>query len=414
MAVVSQTTGLGVETSGLVLCALFMAGTCALFVACAGRAYPEAIWPICLVILAVPGFNAYREELLREYGSWFFILLAFFLALRWSARPKWSTSLLVQLALLVAALFRPEALAHFVTLALWQLFATTGRERWARILMLCGLPMLGLVVLLALYLSGDLASARLMGEFNRFKLSGFDAKVAVLGGALIDYAQDQARTILILGSLGLVPLKFALKMGVFLIPFIYAFARNATIPLLTKGSLFVWAFVVHALVLGVFALDLQFLSGRYVAPLTLFAAPLAGYGLWMIFRDFRRVELPVVGVALLIMCSNAITLSPPKTYFIDAGSWLAQNVPYSSRVYIESSRTAYAAGWPYTSRHPVWRESLETGLAEGKYDWVVLEVSRKAPGIESLLERNHLEVIKSFDHPNGDRVVIAKLIAQGR
>lgn len=413
MALVSQITGLGIETAGLGLCALFMAGSCALFVACANRAYPEAIWPICLVTLAVPGFNEYRSELLREYGSWFFTLLAFLLALRWSERPKWGRALLAQLALFVAALFRPEALAHFATFALWQWFAATGRERWIRTGMLCGLPLLGMLVLLALYADGELMSARLVGEFKRFELAGFDAKAAALGGALSDYARDQAKTILILGSIGLVPLKFISKMGIFLVPFAYAFARGPAVSLLAKGPLFAWAFAVYTLVLAVFALDQQFLAGRYVAPLTLYAAPVAGYGLWMLVRESRRWRLPAVAFALLVMCGNVITFSPPKTHFIEAGAWLAQNVPDRSRVYIESSRAAYAAGWPYAGNHPVQRGWLETGLTEGKYDLVVLEVSRKAP-IEPLLEKHHLETVASFADADGNRVIVARPTARVR
>jgi hypothetical protein len=89
----SELSGLGLENAALLLNALFLAGACSLLVACATRRFPEAAWPICLCLLALPGMNQYRNEILREYGCWFFFMLSFWLALRWSERPQWRSAL---------------------------------------------------------------------------------------------------------------------------------------------------------------------------------------------------------------------------------------------------------------------------------------------------------------------------------
>ena len=104
MALVSKLTGIGLEKTGHLLNALFMAGACALLVASAQRQLPEAIWSICLVVLALPGLNHYRDELIREYGCWFFMMLSFWLALRWAENPGWGGALIVQLALVILSL----------------------------------------------------------------------------------------------------------------------------------------------------------------------------------------------------------------------------------------------------------------------------------------------------------------------
>jgi hypothetical protein len=147
MAGISKITGLGLEVSGHLLNTLFMAGTCALLVQCAARLFPEAIWHISLVVLALPGLNGYRDELLREYGCWFFVMLSIWLALRWSDAPRWPMALATQCALGMAALFRPEALAFFPALVLWQLFAAPKETRWRRVAMVASLPMVGFAVL---------------------------------------------------------------------------------------------------------------------------------------------------------------------------------------------------------------------------------------------------------------------------
>ena len=71
MAYVSRFTGLSTESAGYLLNAFFMAGTCALMIACLRRKTPELTWISCLTIIALPGLNEYRNELLREFGCWF-------------------------------------------------------------------------------------------------------------------------------------------------------------------------------------------------------------------------------------------------------------------------------------------------------------------------------------------------------
>jgi hypothetical protein len=409
MAMVSQLTGLGLEASGILLSSLFMAGTCALLVACAARIFPEAIWYVCLVILALPGFNGYRDELLREYGCWFFIMLSLWLALRWSDAPRWPMALAAQASLCLAALFRPEALALFPALILWQIFAAPAAERWQRLAMIGGLPLAGLGMLLVLYATGELSSGRLAADLGRLSLARFDAKAAAMASSFIEYARDQGRTILFFGSLAIIPVKFIGKMSVFLVPLIYAFVRHGARAIFERSQLFAWAFLAHLLVLAVFVLDLQFLAGRYVAPLILFSAPVTGYGCWLLTKRFPAWKIPMILVLALVMAANVITLGPGKYHFVEAGDWLAKNATDTPRVYVESARAAYYAGWRFAARpSPANRPELVEALAQDKYDLVVLEVSRNEPDIAPWLENKGLKAVQRFIHHNGDAVIIVE------
>jgi len=412
MAVVSQATGLGLENTGYLLNILFMAGACALLVACAARLFPEAAWPICLVLLATPGLNDYRNEVLREYGCWFFIMLSFWLALRWSAAPRWRSALAVQAALGAAVLFRPEALAFFPALILWQLYESPAGERWRRVLMIGGLPLIGLAILVALRAGGQLPG-RLAGDLGRLSVARFDSKAQAIGAVLHEYAREQAHTILFFGSLAIIPLKFAKMMGVLLAPLFFPCVTQSGLrTVLARSQIFAWAFVAHLLVLMVFVTDMQFLAGRYVALLTLLAVPPTGYGLWLLMQRFPRWKTALVFVALLLMVSNAVTFAPGKRQYVEAGAWLAQNAKESPRIYIESARTAYYAGWRFAGRpEPELRASLPEALAQGQYDLVVLEVSRKDPDVAPWLEKAGLREIKRFSHPNRDAVIVAEPLA---
>ena len=410
MGVVSQISGLSPETAGYVLNAFFMAGACALMVAGIESRQREIAWAACLTVLALPGLNEYRNELLREFGCWFFVMLSLWLAQRWSNRPRWTGAFVVQAALGAAALFRPEALALFPALIAWQWFEAPKDERRLRLIMLGALPCVGATLLGALYYGGELDhTGRLAGEFNRISTARFDAKAQTLAGALIEYAHDQARTILFFGSLALIPVKLFQKFGIFLLPLVFFFADKDWRYTVQRHALLAWAIAAHLLVLAVFVLDLQFLAGRYVGLMLLFSTPFSAAGLLALIRRFPHARYFVITLTMAVMVSNVVSTSPGKTYLVEAGHWLSGSTVEGSRVYIDSGRTAYHAGWLNTvpaTRND--RKKIEQAVASGNYDIFVLEVSRKDPPAENWLHAIGLRVVRRFEHPNHDVVLIAQ------
>lgn len=407
MAWLSLPTGLDLETSGHLLNALFMAGACALLVACARRGFPEATWHVCLAVLALPGLNGYRDELLREYGSWFFIMLTIWLAQHWSDAPRWPLAIASQLALCIAALFRPEALALFLALICWQWFMAPAGERLRRLAMIGSFPIFGFVALFALLAGGEFNLGRLPGDFGRFFLTNFSKHAVAIAGVLPEYGQPQASFILFFGSLAIVPVKFAGKLGVFVVPLLLAFGNRAARDVLARAGPFAWAFLLHFLVLCVFVLEAQFLAGRYVGLLLLFSTPVTGYGLLRMCQRFPRWQTATWAVVALVLVANVVSIGSPKQHYKEAGAWLAANAVESPRIYVESARAAFYAGWRYSGTAPD-RPRLEDGLARGEYDLVVLEVSRNEPDIDPWLSRFRLRRVATFVHFNGDAVIIAR------
>jgi hypothetical protein len=384
-----------------------MAGACGLFTASVARMLPECAWYGCLVILALPGFNAYRDELLRECGAWLFVALSFWLLLKWRDAPRLATVLAAQAALVVGALFRTEVVAFFGAFALWQLIAAPAGARWQRLLQVSGLPLVGMAILMALYATGNLGSERLVADFARLGLETFDLKSQALAESLDLFARDRASTILFFGSLAIVPLEYVDNMGVLLIPLLYAVFATDVRRTLVRSQLFACGFVMQLLVLCVFVLDLQFLSNRYVALLLVCSSPLAAYGLWHFARRFPRSRIPVVAVLVVVIMSNVWTVQAGKERFVEAGAWLAEHADESPRVYVESGRAAYYAGWRYSSRRlPDRRNELADGLREGEFDMAVLDVAREDPPIEPWLESVGLEQVAAFFGPEGDAVII--------
>lgn len=413
MALVSKLTGIGLEKTGHLLNGLFMAGACALLVASAERRLPEAIWSICLVVLALPGLNHYRDELLREYGCWFFMMLSLLLALRWAENPRWGIALIVQLALGIAALFRPESLIFFSAFILWQIFDASRDGRIRRVLMIGCVPLVGALVILTLIIDGQFASSGRLGSIQDYfspakKQALFEIKAQALAGALIPYARDGAGSIIFLGSLAIIPLKFLNQLGLFVIPFLFLFQRLRLCAVLSRAPLFAWAFLAHLIVLSAFVIDLQFLAGRYVSVLILLAAPFIGFGFWELSKRFPRWKHVMLLLSFVIMISNVVSFRQGQPYFIRAGEWLAMNSTVNSHIYIESPRTAYYAGLQQSLvSDPRNRPGKTEGMPIGNYDFLVLEVSPSDTDIEPWLTRNKLRVLQSFKSSRKDSVIIA-------
>lgn len=410
MALLSNITGLSPETAGYLLNACFMAGVCALMVSCVAQKQPTLAWTASVVVLAIPGLNEYRNELLREFGCWFFIMLSFWLATKWEARLTWTKALIIQTVLLISALFRPETLALFPALVAWQWFSSPKPQRLRRCMMLGTLPLLGSFVLLALYLDGTFsASNRLASDLARISGERFDAKAELLANGLIVYAHENTRTILFFGSLSLIPEQLFVKFGIFLIPLIFLFARREQGAVLKWHPLFAWAITAHLLVLAIFVLDLQFLAGRYVGPILLFSVPFVTAGMYGLLQAFPNKHIAIIGLALLMALSNVISTSPGKTHLVDAGHWLKANIADPSTVYIDSHRTAYHAEWlKIQTMKRADRIHIEEAIRNGPYTTFVLEVSRNDVDAEQWISSLPLHITRTFPHPNGDRILIGK------
>lgn len=418
IAVIGSSTGIGPETVAHLLNALFMAGTCAVLVAITRSRLPEAAWVACLVALAMPAYNGYRSEILREFGFWFFCMMAFWLAMRWEETGRWREAIACQLALCLAALFRLEAVAFFPALVLWQAFSAPTGLRLSRMLRIGCVPLAGIALATAIYVTGLAPLPHKVFYYldsadPRRKIQIFAEAAARLTEAVLNkYSREEAGYVLFFGLLTIIPVKFLKMSGVFVIPFVYRLSVQPLRAWLARWQPLPWVFLAHVLVLGAFVTHQFFLVGRYIGLLHLMAVPVVAGGLMLLLQRYPRWRALMIGLALLTMLANVVSISPRKTHIVEAGAWLSANAADLRRVYVDNARVAYYAGWGGSSSEPLERPALEQALAAGRFDMVVLEVSHKDAGIEPWLEANHLKVLKHFANKAGDEVVIAAA-AQG-
>ena len=413
----SWATGLSPEAAGQLLNALFLAGTCALIVVITRNRRPEASWAACLVVLAMPAYNGYRGEILREYGFWFFSVLAIWLAMRWDESPPWREAILCQVSIGLAAMFRLEAVAFYPALMAWQLFSAPPGLRLRRAFMIGCLPVAGVLVAAMIYGSGLIEFPTRMAYFLEAanplrKIQMLDEagkKISDAGLLKYKFSREEAGYILFFGLLSIIPMKFIQMSGALLVPFIFLFITQPARAALARWHPLTWAFLAYTCVLAAFVTHMFFLTGRYVSLLNLLAVPIIAVGLALMMDRFPRWRALTVAVALTMMLANVVSFSPKKTHMLEAGAWLAGNVKDASRVYVDDGRIGFYAGLGIvgTGQMKMDRTELSKAIAENRFDMIAMEVAKKDADFETWAAENRLHILKRFSNKAGNAVVVA-------
>lgn len=403
-------TRLPLEWCAYIWCALFMAGTCALLVDVVRQRVPEAAGWACLIVLAMPAVNQFRNDILREYGFWFFCVLALWLVMRWQARGGWVRALGPHVAIGVAMLFRLEAVVLEVALALWLLVGVRERMGMWRLLQFMAPPLIGGVVGLVVLLAwGQVSSARVESYLvmldPRVAYTAFNQLSDQFGDSLAyKFSRNEAGRIVFFGILAALLIKFVSLIGPFSLPFLFRGSWQSLRSYLRDYRPFVWCALLYLAMLMLFFISRQFMTSRYISFLNLLAVPLLAIGAMYFAQRFPRLGKALVAVALLVMLSNVISTGARKTHVVDAGRWVAANIDPQAKVYYEESRVSYYAGRGYEESTP--RDEVIFGPAVSQYRYFVLEARSDAPWLVEWLAQHQLRILASFSNRKKATVVI--------
>lgn len=403
--------GISCELAAYLWCTLFMAGTCALLVDVVRQRAPAASYWACLVVLAMPAANQFRFDIIREFGFWFFCMLALWLALRWQVRGGWLRAAAIHVAVLLAALFRLEALVLLPALTLWQVAALRSRAGWLRFLQLNAAPLLAAVLAMGVLLAvGGLSSGRVdyyLGLLNpRQVFAAFNTLSNQFASSLIyDYSRDEAGRIVFFGMLAALLIKFVKVIGPFSLPFLFRGSWTAWRIFWQEFRPFAWGALLYVVVLMLFFVRQQFMISRYVSLLNLLLVPLLAVGLRQWAQSYPRLAKALVGIALLVMLNNVIALGAKKTQIVDAGRWVAQHIDPAAPVFYDDGRIAYYAGRGYP-RQDMNREAAMGPDGVGRYRYYLLAAREDEAWLQSWLAQQHKRILARFANRKGDSVLV--------
>lgn len=398
---------LPLELSAYLWCGLFFAGTSALMVDCVRQRSPDITRWACLVMLAMPAVNAFRNDIIRECGFWFFCTLALWLALRWHARGGWLRAAFIHMAIVAAALFRLEALLLIPALALWQLPGLWSSSRRLSFFQFSLLPVVGLLVV---SVTGVLLSARVVLYLDMIEPHGVFASFQMLcdqfANSLINkYSQDEAGRIIFFGILATMTITFVKLMGPFAVPFILRRNWGVLGIYWRDYRPFAWAALLYLVVLVLFFIKQQFMNARYMSFLNLLFVPVLAMGLAAFAREFPRLGKGLVVLALLVMLSNVISTGAGKTHYIEAGRWMSAHVESDAPTYFTDGRISYYAGRGYVMPVLTQEEAISPAHA-GDYRYFVIEAKGDEPWLNEWLAAHKLRILEHFANRKGATVVV--------
>ena len=398
---------LPLELSAYLWCGLFFAGTSALMVDCVRQRSPDITRWACLVMLAMPAVNAFRNDIIRECGFWFFCTLALWLALRWQARGGWLRAAFIHMAIVAAALFRLEALLLIPALALWQLPGLWSSSRRLSFFQFSLLPVVGLLVV---SVTGVLLSARVVLYLDMIEPHGVFASFQMLcdqfANSLINkYSQDEAGRIIFFGILATMTITFVKLMGPFAVPFILRRNWGVLGIYWRDYRPFAWAALLYLVVLVLFFIKQQFMNARYMSFLNLLFVPVLAMGLAAFAREFPRLGKGLVVLALLVMLSNVISTGAGKTHYIEAGRWMSSHVEPDAPTYFSDGRISYYAGRGYVLPVLTQEEAISPAHA-GDYRYFVIEAKGDEPWLNEWLAAHKLRILEHFANRKGATVVV--------
>ena len=398
---------LPLELGAYLWCGLFFAGTSALMVDCVRQRSPDITRWACLVMLAMPAVNAFRNDIIRECGFWFFCTLALWLALRWHARGGWLRAAFIHMAIVAAALFRLEALLLIPALAFWQLPSLWSSSRRLSCVQFSLLPILGLLVV---SVTGVLMSARVVLYLDMIEPRGVFASFQMLcdqfANSLINkYSQDEAGRIIFFGILATMTITFVKLMGPFAVPFILRRNWGVLGIYWRDYRPFAWAALLYLVVLVLFFIKQQFMNARYMSFLNLLFVPVLAMGLAAFAREFPRLGKGLVVLALLVMLSNVISTGAGKTHYIEAGRWMSSHVEPDAPTYFSDGRISYYAGRGYVLPVLTQEEAISPAHA-GDYRYFVIEAKGDEPWLNEWLAAHKLRILEHFANRKGATVVV--------
>lgn len=421
-------TGIELLTAAYVLNGLFFAVLAYAFVSIC-REFSEdrvLLTLAALTILLFPEINEYRYQILRDAGFWAFVMLGMWWLIRYGAEGSWKFCLYYCGALLLAAVFRPEAMLYLVIAPLCLLF-DRRHERAERYLLCFRAQGVALAALLLCFLAG-LAfglnlfqqAAALASSYTPFLQSLLDpggqemAAMAevIFGEHAVTYSGRYLPFFLLAGLMVILVAELLYAVGMpFSLILIWGYWKKWLLPDRDMALPVIAFAAVNLLVVLAFLLVTRYLTSRYAMVFSLglaLAVPFTARE--TLARMAPGTRLAPLLLALFFVFSavdSYYTFGRSKSYVHDAVEWLNSNSGETAQVLTNNRAVAYYSGMVTEYDQVQSRLTGQQFLAMAPGDLIVVETS---PAIEQLLAQPDidalLEPIATFPNPQELRMQI--------
>jgi hypothetical protein len=435
IALVNKVTQLGVHLSAQILNVIYFAIATFGFIriiVIAGGSQRQIIAGALIWLSAQYMIGGVLEMLMRDEGFWAFYLLSLGFFIRFYQHHQTKDAILWQVSIILATLFRIEAILFLIFLPITLLFQVSSNtpEKWKKLL-IANLINIGLTLVIVVMLAfSDSLSTQLLGRLNEIFTSSFwqefterltkNANIMstqVLGEYLEEFAiQGLLMTFVYvmivktIGSTGLINIilcMFSLKHHQQLI--------NPAASLVLRTTAVIAIINMFLIITKMFVL-----SGRYVLALSLILMLFAAFYFAVLLFDNpqNKYKKWLVVVLVLFMMGGAIKNTLPKkdgyNYQQEAVAWMLANNHENKSVFYNERRMRYYANLPFDGYwDDKWRfvERIINDNSISRYDYLVISLAKNKPEHEILIKhklKHYIELKRFYDAKHKKYVAIYK------
>ena len=365
-------------------------------------------WMPAVVILAYTGLNDYRPMIIRDWGYWAFLFQALLYFIKAYKYEQLKAYILWQIAIVLAFLFRIEALVFMMLLPFVFLIKKKSIGSFIHSGFLLLIPF---SIVLSLMLTGY-KGGRLTEIFSYLDVGSYwDVFVkyaySVAKIALRHHAEDNAVLFVSSGLLSVLIVKTIKKIGLgYLAIMVTGWFRYKNIKEF-NFSFVNWMIAISFLVFIVYFFRSKVIAGRYTIQITLFFLLYVTYYSELIFEELRLLERPVLlalfGGGFFINLVVGIQHSASnKLYIKTMGEWVENNIADSARVTTNDARLYYYSGG-ILKKNMIKRYRLKNN------DYALLKIKDGNKQYDKLINKGRLELVHSVEGRSKDKAVLFKI-----
>jgi hypothetical protein len=380
--------------------------------------------------------------LIRDQGFWAFFLLSILFFVRYTIQQRWQDALWWQAAMMLALLFRVEAIVYLFSLPLL-LLGLKGKpfkQRLIAFIQASSLTLIALVMLTVVLLTTHIGIEKLGRLKEVFSTDIYQQitqklfeRAEIMGSQVLgEYLDEFGLTGLLLTFMYVMLKKTVFSTGI-ITTALAALTLRKTSPILDKKALHVVVGVmtISLVIMFLIITKVFVLSSRYIIPLSFMLMLLAAFSLGQILshlhqktiaKSWKKILLILIlGLMGLTTIKNILPKPAGYTYEQEAARWLRQENSRHEAVYFDSARLRYYAGEPYTgSLTPLaaWK-NFEKAVSNGeinRYRFIALNLAQKHPEKSAYIQKNlsgYAEVARFSSDDKKKSIVIFKKAPSG-
>ncbi len=314
------------------------------------------------------------EMLMRDQGFWAFYLGGLVFFIRYVQHYKISDTLLWQICMIIATLFRIEAICYLIGLPLCLLFIRelSWKNRILHLLKTYSVAIFALIAISTAIVLNDNLSMRNFGRlqevlslnlYQEFTLKLFTQAQIMSSQVLGKYLEEFAVIGLLLTFIYVMIAKIISATGIFAAVFAGLTLKNHGENIQPKAYLVIKVTAIIALIsMALIIIKVFVLSGRYVAGLSWILLVLGAFYFATLLASKQKRMALIASLVVIALCLGFVKNILPKrqgyNYMQDAVAWVKANNTDNKPVFFDEKRLRYFAGEPF--------------LAEGLDGWQLL------------------------------------------